>query len=136
MKTKILFFALVFALSITSIFAQGKKSTKTPEQRATEQSTRLAKRLKLSTDQQKQVYDLSLVQHQQIDQERVVKDKGQHAKVMQIRKDFDTKVEGVLTADQKTKFVAMRAKQVDKAKAKGKGKGKNKKMEDDDDDND
>lgn len=135
MKTKFLFFVLIFAISFGTIFAQGKgkNARKTAEQRATQQSTNITKRLKLSTDQQKQVYDFSLAQHQQIDQERATKDKGRGVKIAQVRKDFDTKVEGILTADQKTKFTAMRTKQMEKAKNR---KGKKKGNDDDDDDND
>lgn len=124
MKTKILFFALMFVFSITSVFAQGKgnKKSLTPEQRATNQSNNLTKKLGLNDTQKKQVYDFSLASNQEIDQQRASKEKGDHKRIVQIRKDLDVKIESILTADQKTKLEAMRQKQLDKRKAKKEGK--------------
>ncbi len=120
MKTKILFFAFIFIMSISSLFAQekGKRRAETPEQRATNQSNHLTKKLGLNDAQKKQVYDFSLASNQQIDQERTTKEKGDHKKVMQIHKDLDTKIEGILTVDQKTKFQTLRQHQSDKRKDK------------------
>ncbi len=130
MKTKILFLSLIFVLSISSIFAQGKgnKKGQTPEQRATKQSNHLAKKLALSDTQKKQIYDFSLANNQQIDQECAVKEKGDHKKIVQIRQDLQAKIESVLTPDQKVKHQALKQNQANKKKDK---KGK----KDDDDDN-
>ncbi|TAE72722.1 MAG: hypothetical protein EAZ85_09035 [Bacteroidetes bacterium] len=114
----------MFVFSITSVFAQGKgnKKSLTPEQRATNQSNNLTKKLGLNDTQKKQVYDFSLASNQEIDQQRASKEKGDHKRIVQIRKDLDVKIESILTADQKTKLEAMRQKQLDKRKAKKEGK--------------
>jgi Spy/CpxP family protein refolding chaperone len=118
MKTKILMLSVLFTIFSIQVFAQNTKSNKSAEEKANQQSNHLTKRLKLDANQQKQVYDISLALHQQIDQERASKDKGRHAKILQMRADADTKIEAVLNPEQKTKFQEMRAKQKEKMKGR------------------
>lgn len=152
MKTKILLTLALCLSMMTTAFAQKgrgniEKKDRTPEERATAQTNRLEKQLGLSADQKKQIYSINL--------DAIKKNEELHAKAKTAGADKKaihaerkanntgrvTKIESTLTAEQKTKWEAIKAEQKKRAEerraANGKGKSKEKgKPANDSDDND
>lgn len=88
------------------------RPAKTAEQRATDLSNRLEKDLGLSADQKQKVHDLALTKEQKMDALEE-KYKGQDRQVWaadrkQVHVDFREGMKKVLTADQFTKWEAMK----------------------------
>lgn len=123
MKKVILTLAIALA-GLTATYAQdGSKSKLTPEQKAEKTAGKLQKELSLTPDQQKKVYAIELDKfkkseewHKQSkDARKTMKDKHEEAK-----KASDTKLDQVLTPEQKKKLETLKAEKKDK---KGDHKG-------------
>src|SRR6202012_4865502 len=89
-----------------------QQSPKTADERATTRSKKLAQQLGLTADQEKSVYTLALQQAQQQDADRT-KYQGDREGMRNARKanmeTFDTGLNKILTADQKTKYEQYKA---------------------------
>jgi protein CpxP len=93
---------------------QGQKQQRTPEQRATGVSNRLAKDLTLTDDQKKKVYDAALTRAQKMDDARsqAGSDRSQMRTLMKPANDaFEASLKTILTPDQFTKWKADNANQ-------------------------
>jgi hypothetical protein len=118
---------------------------RTAEERATAHTNHLEKKLGLSTDQKSQVYAINLDAAKQHDELRAqAKTAGADKKaIAEKRKAVNTarvsKIESLLTGDQKTKWEAWKAAKQARIEARRKAKGKPMKnsgedLEDDGDD--
>ena len=115
---KILLVTIVTLLGITFSFAQGKGKRKghdrnlTPEQRVEKQVNRLTKQLGLTDSQ---IPDVTAIVKTKVDHMSSLKANGLDKKTNRIdRKSiistFNTSLNNVLTADQKKKYQALKAK--------------------------
>lgn len=135
MKKAILTIAIA-VMGLTAAFAQD--STKrvrrqmpkmTAEQRAEKATARLDKALTLTADQKTKIYAIELENAKKVDSWRTAdqadrKEKMKEGRaVMQAQK---AKIDGVLTADQKTKMEALRLEAREKGDKMRKGMGKGK----------
>lgn len=95
----------------TAAFAQRGGSDVTPEKRAERQTKMMTEKLALSADQQKQVYALQLTRTQKMQEMRASQDKSADARdrMKSANDDFQKSMDGILTADQKTKYDTMQA---------------------------
>ncbi|TAE20142.1 MAG: hypothetical protein EAZ95_00030 [Bacteroidetes bacterium] len=155
MKTKILLTLALCLSMMTVAFAQGKgkgngkgngnMKDRTAEERATAHTNHLEKKLGLSADQKSQVYAINLEAAKQQDELRAqAKTAGADKKAIAekrkaVNKDRVSKIEALLTGDQKTKWEAVKAAQKARVEARRKAKGKPMKnsgeeLEDDGDD--
>jgi len=83
----------------------------TPEDRATKQAQRMTETLQLNADQKQKVYDLSLETAKQMQE---LRSSGDHDAMKDVKEKNDTKMKGILTADQYTKYQEMRAERMQK----------------------
>lgn len=93
----------------TAAFAQRGGGDMTPEKRAERQTKMMAEKLDLSADQQKQIYALQLTRTQKMQEMRESQDQSAdaRARMKSANDDFQKSLDGILTADQKTKYEAM-----------------------------
>lgn len=130
MKKAILTIAIA-VMGLSAAFAQDttKRMRKsmpkmTAEQRAEKVTTRLEKQLSLTADQKTKIYAIELENAKKIDTWRTA-DKGDIKGKMKERKaamdEQKTKIDGILTAEQKTKMEAFRAEAKEKAGKMRKG---------------
>ena len=104
--------------------SQNQNASKTPEERATMHSKKLAQQLGLTADQEKSVYNYALQQAQQQDADRA-KFSGDREAMRSARKQssqtFETNVGQILTADQKTKYEQIKQEEREKRQNGGGG---------------
>lgn len=110
MKKALLAFAFV-AGSISFSMAQqgqGGGQQRSPEERAKQQSERLAERLKLSADQKAKVEAIYLAQGKSVDSLRKANEGGDRQQLFQkmqpLREQADKNVAAILTEDQKKEY--------------------------------
>ena len=137
MKKNIIFTLLLSALiGIGYSQAQSNGATKksdktenktaqklTPEQKSQKNSERLEKKLSLTADQKTKVYGFTLTRIQKTGEIKASENKDKKSKgdaFKSVRDEYDSNINSVLTAEQKTKWVQLKAE----AKAR---KEKNKK---------
>jgi len=102
---------LVFVFSLVASFSFAQKKEATPEQKAQRQTKRLTKELGLSAEQTKKVEVATLDRIKSMDAARTNKDKNA---IKATKDNFDAKIKEILTADQLTKFEAIREERGDK----------------------
>ena len=109
MKNVVMMMGLI--LLGTAAFAQRGGGDATPEKRAERQTKMMTEKLDLSADQQKQVYALQLTRTQKMQEMRAAQDQSADARdrMKSANDDFQKSLDGILTADQKTKYEAMQA---------------------------
>jgi Spy/CpxP family protein refolding chaperone len=86
----------------------GHRHSQDPAQRARE----LTKKLKLTTDQQTKVQDALQSQHSQMEslhQDAAVSEQDRHTKMMEIHKNTDAQIRGLLDSTQQKKWDEMQA---------------------------
>lgn len=151
MKAK-LFLTLALCLSLFTVaFAQkgknkvkGEMKNRPAEERATAHTNHLEKKLGLSADQKSQVYAINLEAAKKNDEIKAKRATATDKKALSVERKANeqartSKIEALLTADQKPKWEALKAAQKARIEArrasKGKGKGKpsGEDLEDDDD---
>lgn len=91
----------------------GGRMNMTPEERATKQAQRMTETLQLSADQKQQVYDLALQTAKQMQE---LRSSGNRDAMKEIKENNDTKMKGILTADQYIRYEAIRAERMQKMK--------------------
>ena len=105
----------------------GEQPKKTPEERAKQQSQKMAVKLGLSEDQKEKVYKLSLLSARKMDQLRARADNEREAKkaqAKQIQEENDSALKNdVLTPEQYAKYVQMKEDQKKKMGEHKGGKG-------------
>ncbi|WP_231424438.1 MULTISPECIES: hypothetical protein [Pedobacter] len=135
MKKAILTIAIA-VMGLTAAFAQDttkrvrKQMPKmTAEQRAEKATARLEKELSLTADQKTKIYAVELENAKKIDTWRSA-DQGDMKGKMKDRKESmqaqKAKIDGILTAEQKTKMEAIRSEAREKGDRMRKGMGKGK----------
>jgi Spy/CpxP family protein refolding chaperone len=99
-------FAFLLAFASISAFAQRQASNITPEVRAENQTKTLTENLKLSDDQQKQVYALSLTRAKKVQELRdsQTQDRSQMRASMET---FNNEITKILTVEQQEKYKTM-----------------------------
>jgi Spy/CpxP family protein refolding chaperone len=100
---------------------RNKQASKTPEERATANSKRLAEKLNLNAEQQKSVYGLLLQRAQQVDADRAKiqgDKKAMRDAMKQNQENFENNLAKILTADQKTKYDKLKQERKEKRKEK------------------
>ena len=101
-------------VSISLSFAQNPgKGNKTPEQRATNRSEMLAKKLVLTAEQKQSMYTLILDRINKAEPIRAkyaADKKGMHKELKPIMEEFNTKVKALLTPEQLTKWEQIKGK--------------------------
>lgn len=99
-------FAILLAFVSFTTFAQRGGGNMTAEQRAENQTKTLTENLKLSEDQQKQVYNLSLARAQKMQEMRDAQnmDREQMRASMET---FNNEVSKILTVEQQEKYKTM-----------------------------
>ncbi|SDF74334.1 hypothetical protein SAMN05421827_101388 [Pedobacter terrae] len=130
---KVILTVAIAVMGLTAAFAQD--STKharrampkmTAEQRAEKVTSRLQKQLSLTTDQKSKIYAIELENAKKMEAWRSA-DKGDMKGKMKERKaamdEQKTKIDAVLTADQKTKMDAFRAEAKERGEKMRKGMG-------------
>ncbi|MEZ4803934.1 MAG: hypothetical protein R2852_00195 [Bacteroidia bacterium] len=130
---KKVFLLLVAVVFTVHAFSQneGKKS-KTPEEMAQKRAEKLKTQLELSDEQTVSVqgFILEKIQNKQAIKSKY-KDsanrKGMNKELKIVKTNFDSKMEGILTAAQKVKYADLKAENKNKGKSKGKRRGKGKK---------
>ena len=104
----------------------GEQPKRTPEERAKQQSQKMAVKLGLSEEQKEKVYKLSLLKARKMDQLKVRSDNDKKAKItqaQQIQEENDAALKNdVLTPEQYAKYVQIKEDQK-KKRAEGKGHG-------------
>jgi hypothetical protein len=136
MKKAILTIAIA-VMGLTAAFAQDttKRARRampkmTAEQRAEKVTSRLETQLSLTADQKTKIYAIELENAKKMDAWRSA-DQGDMKGKMKERKaamdEQKTKIDAVLTADQKTKMDAFRAEAKEKGEKMRKGMGRGKK---------
>jgi hypothetical protein len=135
MKKAILTIAIA-VMGFTAAFAQDttKRARKqmpkmTAEQRAEKATARLEKELSLTADQKTKIYAVELENAKKVETWRSA-DQGDMKGKMKERKEAmqaqKAKIDGILTAEQKTKMEAMRSEAREKGDRMRKGMGKGK----------
>jgi len=110
MRTIVLMLSLI-VLGATMNFASAQDKTKqkpTAEEMATKRMTKLTEVLKLSDTQKDQVYNLILANAKEMDKVNNTKltQDERKAAMKELRTSFDSKLQGVLTAEQYKTFLA------------------------------
>ena len=119
---KILISAIAFLFAISGVFAQEaaltSKVNKTPEQRATNYTKRMTKELSLDAAQQERVQAINLERFKNIEESKVqagLDAPARRQKLKEVEDNYFNNLKGVLSADQFTKFQAMKAEMKEKA---------------------
>ncbi|TLV01246.1 DUF4890 domain-containing protein [Dyadobacter luticola] len=99
-------FAFLLAFASMTAFAQRGDSGMTPEARAENQTKTLTENLKLSDDQKKQVYDLSLARAKKM-QEMRDSQKMDREQMRASMETFNTEIAKILTVEQQEKYKTM-----------------------------
>lgn len=98
--------AIVMAFVSFTAFAQRGGGNMTAEQRAENQTKTLTENLKLSDDQKKQVYDLSLARAQKMQEMRDAQ-KMDREQMRASMETFNTELAKILTVEQQEKYKTM-----------------------------
>ncbi|ACT96323.1 hypothetical protein [Dyadobacter fermentans] len=98
--------AILMAFASFTAFAQRGGGNMTAEQRAENQTKTLTENLKLSDDQQKQVYNLSLTRAQKIQEMRDAQ-KMDREQMRASMETFNTELAKILTVEQQEKYKTM-----------------------------
>ncbi|WP_129715691.1 hypothetical protein [Pedobacter sp. SYP-B3415] len=134
---KLLLSALIAVSAISATYAQDSTRTRqhrprlTAEQRAERSSAALAEKLSLSAEQKKKIYNIELDRTKRL-QTTLQSQEDRNAKSEErkaLMQDTKSKIDAVLTTEQRTKLQSLRAEQRDKMRkhaeaAKGKRKFK------------
>ncbi|OKS87587.1 hypothetical protein [Mucilaginibacter polytrichastri] len=120
MKRLILILFLATGLS-TLTYAKGDK---TPEQKATQKTETLKKKLNLTADQTAKVKAIMLTQATAADKLKKAKPKDEKQQKEAIAKQTDAKLNAVFTASQKTGYEALKAEKKEKKAEKKAAKAK------------
>ena len=91
---------------------RGRKPLFTPEQKSQKNSERLEKKLSLTADQKSKVYAFTLTRIQKSGEIKASENKDKKSKgdaFKAVRDEYDSNVNSVLTAEQKTKWVQIKA---------------------------
>ncbi|NIJ52093.1 hypothetical protein [Dyadobacter arcticus] len=99
-------FAIILAFISVTAFAQRQDSNMTPEARAENQTKTLTENLKLSDDQQKQVYALSLARAQKMKEARDTQSQDR-TQMRASMETFNTELAKILTVEQQDKYKTM-----------------------------
>jgi len=98
--------AIIMAFVSFAAFAQRPDANATPEQRAEAQTKTMTESLKLTEDQQKQIYALNLDRGKKMEELR--NSAGQdRSKMRESMEAFNTEVSKILTPEQQEKYKAM-----------------------------
>jgi hypothetical protein len=127
------------AIALTSAFAQKtndkkdktKEYKRTPEQVATDYTTKLEKVAGITAEQKTKIYDLKLKEVQDVRAlvaDKTLKPADRQAKIKDVRKTFRAEMKNILTPEQKEKLKAAKQEKEKKEK-KGKKDKKDKKDE-------
>ncbi|MHA4742104.1 DUF4890 domain-containing protein [Dyadobacter sp. MSC1_007] len=99
-------FAILLAFASLTAFAQRQGGNMTPEARAENQTKTLTENLKLSEEQQKQVYNLSLTRAQKMQEMRDAQNMDRE-KMRASMETFNTELGKILTVEQQEKYKTM-----------------------------
>ncbi len=104
---------MVIGVSTVTMAQQGERMRATPEQRAQKQTERMTETLKLTPDQQKQIYDANLKAAQQMKpmQDATEADRTAFREAQQ-QKEASFKT--ILTADQYQQYLKMKEEMMNK----------------------
>ena len=97
--------AIMLAFASIPAFAQRDNAKMTAEARAENQTKSLTESLKLTEEQQKQVYALNLSRAQKMDEMRNSQD-ADRSKMRESMEAFNTELQKVLTPEQQEKYKA------------------------------
>jgi len=97
--------AIMLAFASISAFAQRDNAKMTAEARAENQTKSLTESLKLTEEQQKQVYALNLSRAQKMDEMRNSQD-ADRSKMRESMEAFNTELQKVLAPEQQEKYKA------------------------------
>jgi protein CpxP len=95
--------AMMMAFASITAFAQRDMAKMTPEARAENQTKSLTESLKLSDEQQKQVYTLNLTRAQKMEEMRGSRD-ADRSKMKESMEAYNTELSKVLTPEQQEKY--------------------------------
>jgi periplasmic protein CpxP/Spy len=95
--------AIMLAFASITVFAQRPDANATPEERAKTQTASLTESLKLTEDQQKQVYSLNLDRAKKM-QEMRASQNGDRTQMRESMEKFNTDLAKVLTPEQQEKY--------------------------------
>ena len=98
--------AIMFAFASITAFAQRPDTNRTPEQRAEAQTKTMTESLKLSEDQQKQIYTLNLDRAKKMEELRDSQNQDR-SKMRESMEAFNTELSKVLTPEQQEKYKTM-----------------------------
>ena len=98
--------AIIMAFASITAFAQRQDSNATPEDRAKTQTATLTENLKLSEDQQKQVYDLNLARAKKMQEMRNSQNQDR-SQMRESMENFNKDLAKVLTPEQQEKYTKM-----------------------------
>lgn len=118
--------ALAISIAFTLGFAFAQKAPKSPEQKAEKRAQKLATELGLSAEQIAQVQAAILERMNAVAPIKAKfgpngDKKAMRAELKPIRENFKSKMEGILTPEQKTKLAQIHAANKEKRKAKKAG---------------
>ena len=102
---KLLMIAIIFSLSFSAFAQKGQqREMSTPEQRADRMTTRMTEQLDLTEVQKKEIYNINL----QNAQNRQVEMEARRAEMEARRAEMKTRIEAILTPEQKEKWEEVR----------------------------
>jgi protein CpxP len=87
--------------------APASKKVHTPEEKATMTSNRMEKKLAITADQKKKIYDLALLRAQKADEVKAKHETDRalmHSEMKSIQTAFDSNLKDILTPEQYTKW--------------------------------
>ena len=137
---KLIFSLAAIVIALNTFAHDTTKVKRTPESAANMRADKLKTELSLSDIQRNQVYAAVL---EKINEAKVIKrkykdsanKKSQHSEMNAVKQSFDSKMNSILTPEQKVKYEALKSEKKDKMKGKkGKMKGQSKKNDEDDED--
>ncbi|WP_442588509.1 DUF5969 family protein [Pedobacter sp. AW31-3R] len=122
MKKLAMICGLLFSV-ITFANAQGgKRNMGTPEERAAKMTARLTEKLSLTADQQTKIKAVFLDQQAQMEKTRAEQTQDRSAmrgKMMEMMKESDSKINAVLTEEQKKSYEAYKEERKSEMKNRG-----------------
>jgi len=118
---KLIISALALVFSVASAFAQDVqkgKTQKTPDEKSTRFTQRMTRELSLDASQQERVNAINLERFKNIEEVRTqagLDAPARRQKLKEVEDNYFNNLKGVLSADQFTKFQAMKAEMKEKA---------------------
>lgn len=137
---KLIFSLAAIVIALNTFAHDTTKVKRTPESAANMRADKLKTELSLSDIQRNQVYAAVL---EKINEAKVIKrkykdsanKKSQHSEMNAVKQSFDSKMNSILTPEQKVKYEALKSEKKDKMKdKKGKMKGQSKNNDEEDED--